>query len=151
MISSTNHQMAWQQIREDRWGSTCSYDETSKIFCISNRYTSSLSWGKTYATNVYLQKIFYAQKAYKLKKSICSPELSSFHFYSILRLSCKMMGFIIVFHSTHCVPVFLWQVLHLPNYGPLSYHIYITHPNPSLTHIYDFLTSSTNYTQTYIY
>lgn len=52
--------MAQQRIREDRWDThTHNYDETSKIFCISNRSTSSPSWGKTYGTNVYLQKIFY--------------------------------------------------------------------------------------------
>lgn len=59
---------------------TRNYDETSKIFYISNRSTNSSSWGKVYATYVYLQKIFYPQKAYTLKKSVCSSELSSFPF-----------------------------------------------------------------------
>lgn len=83
--------------------STCNYDETSKIFCISNGSATSTWWGKTFTTNVYLQKSIYTPKAYILKKNyvfistLFLPILLIFKGY---HTKCSLY----FFHSTHCTP-----------------------------------------------
>lgn len=80
MISSTNHQMAQQQIREDRWDTHTIMTKHLKYFVFLIDPLVHLHEAKL-MVQMFIHRKFSIRKIIYTKKSICSSELSSFPFY----------------------------------------------------------------------